>query len=182
VVANVVLARTKGHQGGWLVIATGWGLAVFIGVFCSQHFSGAHLNPAVTLAMATAGKLAWAKVPGYVLAQMSGGLAGGALALAASPAGPVELAGRARRRASARAARARGRRRALGVARRSLAPRYAPGWAGLGPRPAGGGVAARVQRNRSPLVGLGRAAQRSGPMGRPAPRAGGQPAPCRALT
>jgi glycerol uptake facilitator protein len=79
VVANVVLARTKGHNSGWIVIAAGWGLAVFVGVFSSQPFSGAHLNPAVTFAMAAAGKLAWAKVAGYVFAQMLGGIAGGAL-------------------------------------------------------------------------------------------------------
>jgi glycerol uptake facilitator protein len=79
VVANVVLARTKGNNGGWIVITIGWGLAVFVGVFCAQPFSGAHLNPAVTLAMASAGKLAWTKVAGYVLAQMLGGIAGGAL-------------------------------------------------------------------------------------------------------
>lgn len=79
VVANVVLARTKGHGGGWIVITAGWGLAVFIGVFCAQSFSGAHLNPAVTLAMAAAGKFAWARVPGYLLAQLLGGITGGAL-------------------------------------------------------------------------------------------------------
>jgi glycerol uptake facilitator protein len=79
VVANVVLARTKGQNAGWIVITAGWGLAVFVGVFCSQPFSGAHLNPAVTIAMATAGKLAAGKVAGYVLAQMLGGIVGGAL-------------------------------------------------------------------------------------------------------
>jgi len=79
VVANVVLARTKGNSGGWIVITAGWALAVFIGVFCSQPFSGAHLNPAVTLAMAAAGKLATGKVVGYIVAQMLGGIAGGAL-------------------------------------------------------------------------------------------------------
>jgi glycerol uptake facilitator protein len=79
VVANVVLARTKGNNSGWIVISAGWGLAVFVGVFSSQAFSGAHLNPAVSLAMAAAGKLAWAKVAGYVVAQMLGGIAGGAL-------------------------------------------------------------------------------------------------------
>jgi glycerol uptake facilitator protein len=77
VVANVVLARTKGNNSGWIVISAGWAMAVFVGVFCSQKFSGAHLNPAVTLAMAAAGKFAWAKVPAYVLAQMVGGFAGG---------------------------------------------------------------------------------------------------------
>src|SRR5262245_43084380 len=55
VVANVVLSRTKGNNSGWIVITAGWGLAVFVGVFCSQAVSGAHLNPAVTLAMAQAG-------------------------------------------------------------------------------------------------------------------------------
>jgi glycerol uptake facilitator protein len=79
VVANVVLARTKGNNSGWIVITAGWGLGVFVGVFCSQPFSGAHLNPAVTIAMAAAGKLAAAKVVGYILAQMLGGVVGGAL-------------------------------------------------------------------------------------------------------
>jgi glycerol uptake facilitator protein len=79
VVANVVLARTKGHNAGWIVISAGWGLAVFVGVFCSQPFSDAHLNPAVTLAMAGAGKFAWSKVAGYGLAQMLGGITGGTL-------------------------------------------------------------------------------------------------------
>jgi glycerol uptake facilitator protein len=77
VVANVVLSRTKGNNSGWIVITAGWALGVFVGVFCSQRFSGAHLNPAVTLAMATAGKFAWAKVPGYLLTQMIGGFLGG---------------------------------------------------------------------------------------------------------
>jgi glycerol uptake facilitator protein len=79
VVANVVLARTKGNNSGWIVITAGWGLAVFVGVFCSQRFSGAHLNPAVTLAMAAAGKFAWSKAGGYLLAQMLGGVVGGAM-------------------------------------------------------------------------------------------------------
>src|SRR6201993_1732256 len=82
VVANVVLAKTKGNGGGWIVITTGWALAVFVGVFCSQSFSGAHLNPAVTIAMAQAGKFAWSDVAGYVVAQMLGGVAGGALVFA----------------------------------------------------------------------------------------------------
>src|ERR1044071_8819939 len=76
VVANVVLARTKGNNSGWIVITAGWAFAVFVGVFCAQRFSGAHLNPAVTLAMAAAGKFAWAKVPAYVGAQMLGAFTG----------------------------------------------------------------------------------------------------------
>src|SRR6266496_3153064 len=79
VVANVVLAKTKGNNGGWIVITAGWALAVFVGVFSSQSFSGAHLNPAVTLAMAQAGKFAWSDVGGYILAQIAGGIAGAIL-------------------------------------------------------------------------------------------------------
>jgi len=79
VVANVVLARTKGNNAGWIVITAGWGLAVFVGAFCSAPFSGAHLNPAVTVAMAIAGKLEAARIAGYLIAQMLGGIAGGAL-------------------------------------------------------------------------------------------------------
>jgi glycerol uptake facilitator protein len=76
VVANVVLARTKGGGGGWIVITFGWAIGVFTGVLCAQAYSGAHLNPAVTLAMAAAGKLPWATVPGYIAAQMLGAFIG----------------------------------------------------------------------------------------------------------
>ena len=82
VVANVVLARTKGNNSGWIVITAGWALGVFVGVFSSQAFSGAHLNPAVTVAMAVGGKFATSKVMGYLLAQLLGGIAGGALVFA----------------------------------------------------------------------------------------------------
>jgi glycerol uptake facilitator protein len=79
VVANVLLSRTKGNNSGWIVISAGWALGVFVGVFCAQQFSGAHINPAVTLAMAAAGKFAWAKVPGYIVAQMAGAFVGGSI-------------------------------------------------------------------------------------------------------
>jgi glycerol uptake facilitator protein len=82
VVANVLLAKTKGNNGGWIVITAGWALAVFVGVFSSQSFSGGHLNPAVTLAMAQAGKFAWPDVPGYLIAQFLGGIFGGVLVYA----------------------------------------------------------------------------------------------------
>jgi len=79
VVANVVLARTKGNNSGWIVITAGWAFAVFIGAFCAAPSSGAHLNPAVTLAMVAAGKLPVAQMTGYILAQMLGGVVGAAL-------------------------------------------------------------------------------------------------------
>lgn len=79
VVANVVLKGTKGHASGWIVITTGWALAVTVAVYCTGAISGAHLNPAVTLGMAVIGKFAWADVPSYVLAQMAGGVLGGGL-------------------------------------------------------------------------------------------------------
>lgn len=79
VVANVVLNRSKGQNSGWIVIATGWGLAVAMAVYAIGWISTGHLNPAVTLAMATIGKFPWADVPGYLLAQLAGGVAGAVL-------------------------------------------------------------------------------------------------------
>lgn len=79
VVANVVLARTKGHGAGWIVITFGWGMAVFVAAFSVMKFSGAHLNPAVTIALAAANKFAWGSVAPYVAAQMLGGFVGACL-------------------------------------------------------------------------------------------------------
>jgi len=79
VVANVVLKGTKGNSGGWMVITTGWALAVFVGVVIAGPYSGAHLNPAVTLALAISGKFAWSKVGLYVLAQILGSILGAVL-------------------------------------------------------------------------------------------------------
>ncbi len=76
VVANVVLARTKGNNAGWLVISAGWSLAVFIGALCSVKASGAHLNPAVTIGLVLAGKFAVGKALGYVIAQILGAMVG----------------------------------------------------------------------------------------------------------
>jgi len=79
VVANVVLNRTKGNAGGWIVITAGWALAVFVGVMTVGQFSGAHLNPAVTIGLAAAGKFASDLVPLYIAAQMLGAAAGATL-------------------------------------------------------------------------------------------------------
>ncbi|MBV8390199.1 MAG: aquaporin family protein [Mucilaginibacter sp.] len=76
VVANVLLNDTKGNNSGWIVITTAWGLAVFVGVTVAGPISGAHLNPAVTLGLAIAGKFAWASVGSYILAQMLGAMLG----------------------------------------------------------------------------------------------------------
>lgn len=76
VVANVVLNDTKGNNSGWMVITTAWGLAVFVGVVVAGPYSGAHLNPAVTIGLAIAGKFAWASVLPYIVAQMLGAAVG----------------------------------------------------------------------------------------------------------
>ena len=79
VVANVVLKGTKGNDAGWMVITTGWALAVFVGVVVAGPYSGAHLNPAVTLGLAIAGKFAWGKVALYIIAQILGAIIGAIL-------------------------------------------------------------------------------------------------------
>lgn len=76
VVANVVLTGTKGNGGGWIVITTAWALAVFVGVVVAAPYSGAHLNPAVSLSLAIAGKFDFAHVPIYALAQILGAMLG----------------------------------------------------------------------------------------------------------
>jgi len=76
VVANVVLKGTKGNNSGWIVITTGWALAVFVGVIVAGPYSGAHLNPAVTVGLAVAGKLSWALVPEYIAGEMVGAMIG----------------------------------------------------------------------------------------------------------
>ena len=79
VVANVVLNRTKGQNGGWIVITVGWGVAVAMAVYAVGRISGAHLNPAVTVGLAVIGSFPWVDVPGYIVAQMVGGFVGAVL-------------------------------------------------------------------------------------------------------
>ena len=85
VVANVLLARSKGQNSGWIVITVGWGVAVTIAVYPVGRISGAHLNPAVTIALATIGSFPWG-VAGYVAAQMIGAFLGAVLVWLASAA------------------------------------------------------------------------------------------------
>jgi glycerol uptake facilitator protein len=81
VVANTILRGTKGEGAGWIVVTFGWGMAVFVAVFSVGSFSGAHLNPAVTLGLAAAGKFDWALVGPYFIAQMIGAMIGSTLVL-----------------------------------------------------------------------------------------------------
>ena len=76
VVANMLLPKTKGHGGGIMEISTAWAFAVFVGVVVAGPYSGAHLNPAVTVGLAIAGKFEWALAPGYILAQVLGAMIG----------------------------------------------------------------------------------------------------------
>lgn len=79
VVANVVLKKSKGENSGWIVIATGWGLAVAMAVYVTGWISGAHINPAVTVALAAIGDFSWDLVPGFILAQVIGAFCGAVL-------------------------------------------------------------------------------------------------------
>ena len=76
VVANVILHKTKGQNGGLIAITFGWAIAVFVAVYVTAAASGAHLNPAVTIALASIGKFQWALVPTYLAAQLLGAMLG----------------------------------------------------------------------------------------------------------
>jgi glycerol uptake facilitator protein len=80
VVANVLLSKTKGYNSGWVVICFGWAVGVFTGVLVAADVSGAHLNPAVTVALVMAGKFPAAKIPIYITAQLLGAMFGSGLA------------------------------------------------------------------------------------------------------
>jgi glycerol uptake facilitator protein len=75
----VLLNKSKAEKSGWMVITTGWALAVAMAVYAVGRISGAHVNPAVTLALALAGKFAWSSVPRYILAQFLGAFLGAVL-------------------------------------------------------------------------------------------------------
>ena len=79
VVSNVILDRTKGYNSGWIVITFGWAIGVFTGVLIAAPFSGAHLNPAVTIALVMADKFSLALMPEYITAQVLGAMFGSSL-------------------------------------------------------------------------------------------------------
>src|SRR5690606_40052385 len=74
--ANVILKKTYGSGSGWIVITTGWALAVYTGVVVAAPYSGAHLNPAVTLGLVVAGEFPAEQIPTYILAQFIGVMLG----------------------------------------------------------------------------------------------------------
>ena len=77
VVANVNLKKTIAEgQTPWILITSAWGFSVFVAVFITSQFSGAHLNPAVTIGLAVAEKFSWTLVPGYLIAQLLGAMLG----------------------------------------------------------------------------------------------------------
>jgi glycerol uptake facilitator protein len=79
VVAGVLLRNSKAENSGWIVITFGWAMAVAVAVYCVGQFSGAFINPAVTLAFASVGQLDWALVPGFIIAQFLGAFVGAVL-------------------------------------------------------------------------------------------------------
>ena len=76
VVAGVLLKNSKAENSGWIVITVGWAVAVAIAVYCVGQYSGAHINPAVTIALAVTGQFGWVDVPGYIIAQFAGAFVG----------------------------------------------------------------------------------------------------------
>jgi glycerol uptake facilitator protein len=83
VVAAVLLAKSKAQNSGWIVIAFGWGMAVMLAVYSVGRFSGAHLNPAVTLGLASIGVTKWSDVPVYLAGELVGAFIGAVLVFAA---------------------------------------------------------------------------------------------------
>jgi glycerol uptake facilitator protein len=79
VVAATLLARSKAENGGWIVITFGWGMAVALAVYAVGQFSGAHINPAVTLGLAAIGEADWGDVPAYLAGQFLGAFIGATL-------------------------------------------------------------------------------------------------------
>jgi glycerol uptake facilitator protein len=79
VVAGVLLKGTKSENAGWLVIVLAWGLAVTTAIYAVGSISGAHINPAITIGLATVGAFPWSQVPGYCLAQLAGAFVGAIL-------------------------------------------------------------------------------------------------------
>lgn len=78
VVAGALLTGSKSHGAGWMAITAGWASGVFVAVFCVAGTSGAHINPAITIAFASLGIFPWESVPSYIVAQLAGAFTGAA--------------------------------------------------------------------------------------------------------
>ncbi len=76
VVAGTILNKSKGFNGGWVVITLAWGFAVMCGAFIAAPYTGAHLNPALSVGLALSGVFPWAYVPAYIVAQLLGSFVG----------------------------------------------------------------------------------------------------------
>jgi glycerol uptake facilitator protein len=79
VVAAVLLTHSKAQNGGWIVITWGWAMGVMVAVFAVGQFSGAHLNPAVTIGFALEGRTEWGDVPEYLAGEFVGAFIGATL-------------------------------------------------------------------------------------------------------
>ena len=79
VVAAVLLSQSKAQNSGWIVITFGWGMAVAMAVYAVGQFTGAHLNPAVTLGFAANGTIDWGDVPAYIGGEFVGAFIGATL-------------------------------------------------------------------------------------------------------
>lgn len=80
VVANVLLGKTKGNGSGWIVITTAWAFAVFVGAYAAVGLGGgAHLNPAVTIGLATKGVISWGQAPTFIIGEFIGAFLGAVL-------------------------------------------------------------------------------------------------------
>lgn len=79
--AGLTLNKSLSQGANWVVVTFGWGFAVMIGIYVAGAYSGAHLNPAVTIALAVGGSFPWADVVPYIIAQIAGAFVGASIVI-----------------------------------------------------------------------------------------------------